>query len=210
MSYGDDTTSDSGAANGGGLTWYNGIQQIFTPYVSCMQQQGIDLSSYTNTDGTGVSDNITVIQQYIDDDSMPMNSGGIDYKAMWAKANGKALFDQWYAAGYPEGTPTAAKGATSAEATTASSGSITWTNTMQAVFAPYVQCMLQATGGAIDLSQYSTSGQTGVADNIQAIQQQIDSGGMPINQGGVDYKAMWAKANGKQLFDQWFAAGYPK
>ena len=68
-----------------------------------------------------------------------MNSGGIDYKKMWAQANGKALFDQWYAAGYPEGTPPAAKGGENVEATSAAGAPITWTNTMKAVFAPYVQ-----------------------------------------------------------------------
>jgi len=91
-----------------------------------------------------------------------------------------------------------------------SNAAITWTNTMQAVFQPYAQCMLQATGGAIDLSQYSTGAGTGVADNIGSIRQHIDSGSMPMNSGGVDYKAIWAKANGKALFDRWYAAGYPQ
>jgi hypothetical protein len=101
-------------------------------------------------------------------------------------------------------------GQTGAGRTGADGGSITWTNTMQAIFAPYVQCMLQATGGSIDLGQYSTSTQTGVSDNISAIQSAIDSGMMPMNSGGVDYKTMWKNANGKALFDQWYAAGYPE
>ena len=90
------------------------------------------------------------------------------------------------------------------------SAPVTWTNTMQAVFAPYVQCMLAATGNSIDLGQYSTNDGTGVKDNIEAIRGQIDRGSMPRNSGGIDYKAMWAKSNGKALFDQWYAAGYPQ
>jgi hypothetical protein len=94
-----DASDAGGAAAGGSITWTNTMKQVFSPYVDCMLNQGIDLSKYNGTDGDSVVENITDIQQAIDNGSMPR---GAQYQQQWAKDNGKALFDQWYAAGYPE------------------------------------------------------------------------------------------------------------
>jgi len=87
------------AGGSNGITWYNTMQALFAPYVPCMNgvPNPIDLSSYQD-----VVANITDIQSEIDSGGMPR---GASYKAQWAKDNGKALFDQWFAANYPEGTP---------------------------------------------------------------------------------------------------------
>ncbi len=90
---------------------------------------------------------------------------------------------------------------------------ITWYNKMQAIFAPYVQCMLNATG--IDLSQYNGTQGVSVVENIETcvsdgnpgIHPQIEAGTMPR---GNTYKAQWAKDQGSYWFNCWYQQGYPE
>jgi hypothetical protein len=100
MSQSADDSQAAGACPPG-ITWYNRMQQIFAPYVECMLNQGINLGKYNGTDGDSVVENISDIQQAIDS-TPPSMPRGAQYQQQWAKDNGKALFDQWYAAGYPE------------------------------------------------------------------------------------------------------------
>ena len=183
-----------------GLTWVNTIQALFAPYVACMIGNGIDLSKYNGTAGDSVVENIVEIKERIDNGSMPRGS---HFQTMWKAANGTFLFDCWYTQGYPQGTTGA--GAT-AQAQPSSGPAITWTNTMQAVFAPYVDCM---TNFGIDLGKYNGTDGDSVVENITEIKQRIDDGSMPR---GAQYQATWKAANGKALFDQWYAQTppYPK
>ena len=182
-----------------GITWYNRMLELFKPYVECMINQGIDLGKYNGTDGDSVVENIDAIKAAIDNGSMPR---GAQYQKIWTEAKGKFWFDCWYQQKYPEGTPL---GATASASAGASAGqSITWTNTMQAVFAPYVECMINQ---GINLGLYNGTNGDSVVENISDIQAAIDDGSMPR---GAQYQATWKAANGKALFDQWYAAGYPQ
>jgi hypothetical protein len=180
-----------------GITWYNRMQALFEPYVQCMIGNGIDLSKYNGSDGDSVVENIEEIKKRIDNGSMPR---GAQYQATWKAANGKFYFDCWYQQGYPEGTQ-GADAQTTAEA--GAGPAITWTNTMQAVFAPYVECMQNF---GINLGLYNGSDGDSVVENIEEIKARIDNGSMPR---GAQYQATWKAANGKALFDQWYAETPP-
>lgn len=82
-------------------------------------------------------------------------------------------------------------------------GGITWYNTMQALFAPYVQCMKNPPGGyPIDLSSYDD-----VYNHRSAIEAALLSKAMPK---GHANQQQWANEGGTAKFESWKTAGFPK